>query len=654
MKDNFKRWLFIGLMTGFAGLISFFILIISPSFALPDNYGARSFYFPLVSRGKETPTATVDELLLITEVLYDPIGEEPKGEWIELTNFGTQSINLVEYKIGDAYNQGDHEGMYQFPQGAVIGSNQVVVLANRGDIFKSQFGFDPDYEINDSDPLIPNLSKYPEWATYPLSLTNLGDEIVVLDGENKQVDTVCWGDSTAECMDAPAPLTGEGRSLERYPPYQDRDSFQDWVIQDEPSPGRVDLSTPTPTTTPTKTPNPNTSTPAPILLLSEVLYDPLGDQPAGEWVELYNAGEWIADLSDYKVGDEETEGDGEGMYQFPLGAEILPGEVVLIANQSRTFMQIYGFAANFEFVDSDVDVPDMTKYSDWAGGSVNFAVDGDDVLLLDGDDDLVDAMSWGGSTFAFDPSIPEVQTGHSLERFPPSLDTDSSADWRDQSDPDPGEVDLSTPTPTTSPTSTATPSPSPTATATSTQTGTPTDTPTTTPQPTLVINEIHADPHPTDGDANGDGSVDSLDDEFIELVNISGFAVDIGGWSYGDEVKIRHTFQPGTVIPHGCGIVIFGGGEPAGDFGGALVGIASTGTLGLNNEGDTVTLYDLDAGAVVSYSYGEEGWDDQSLTRDPDVIGPEPLVKHSQATGAGGALYSPGTRVAGTPFWGCP
>ncbi|MGD2156340.1 MAG: lamin tail domain-containing protein [Anaerolineales bacterium] len=337
MKAQIKRWMIVGLLTGFTSLISILILIINPSPVNSLNLVAQSIHFPLVARGKDTPTATVEELLLITEVMYDPLGEEPEGEWIELTNFGTQSIQLDDYKIGDAYNQGDHEGMYQFPQGAVIGSNQVIVLANRGHAFKLRYGFNPDYEINDSDPSIPNLSKYAAWANYPLLLTNQGDEILILDDENNQVDVVCWGHSIAGCLDSPAPTTEEGRSLERYPPYQDSDSFQDWVIQDEPSPGRVDLSTPTPTVTPTKTPQPKTSTPAPILLLSEILYDPIEEQPAGEWIEIYNAGEWIADISDYKLGDEETQGGGEGMYKFPPGSEILPGEVIVIANQSNVF-----------------------------------------------------------------------------------------------------------------------------------------------------------------------------------------------------------------------------------------------------------------------------------------------------------------------------
>ena len=54
-----------------------------------------------------------------------------------------------------------------------------------------------------------------------------------------------------------------------------------------------------------------------------------------------------------------------------------------------------------------------------------------------------------------------------------------------------------------------------------------------------------------------------------------------------------------------------------------------------------------------SYTYGSEGGDDQSLTRDPDISGPDPMVKHSQIEGANGALFSPGTRVDGSFFDGC-
>ncbi|MBN1217989.1 MAG: lamin tail domain-containing protein, partial [Anaerolineae bacterium] len=168
-----------------------------------------------------------------------------------------------------------------------------------------------------------------------------------------------------------------------------------------------------------------------------------------------------------------------------------------------------------------------------------------------------------------------------------------------------------------------------------------------------VINEIHADPAPDlTGDANGDGIRDESDDEFIEIVNNTGSVVDISGWTLADGVGVKHTFPAGTIVSGQCPVVVFAGGTPAGAFGGATVQTASTGQLGLNNAGDTITLNDGLADQAV-YTFGSEGGNDQSLTRDPDLIGIEPLVLHSTAAGSGGSLFSPGVRVDGSIFAVC-
>lgn len=166
-----------------------------------------------------------------------------------------------------------------------------------------------------------------------------------------------------------------------------------------------------------------------------------------------------------------------------------------------------------------------------------------------------------------------------------------------------------------------------------------------------VINEILADPDASEGDANGDGTVNTTEDEFVEIVNNSGESQDISGWTLADGYSVRHTFPSGTVIPDQGAVVVFAGGTPAGSFGGAIVQTSSSGQLGLNNSGDTVTLNNGTAD-VTAYTYGSEGGDNQSLTRDPDITGPEPLVKHSEATGSGGALFSPGTQIDGSQFPG--
>ena len=171
-----------------------------------------------------------------------------------------------------------------------------------------------------------------------------------------------------------------------------------------------------------------------------------------------------------------------------------------------------------------------------------------------------------------------------------------------------------------------------------------------------VINEIHADPDGSiAGDANGDGVREASADEFVEVVNNTGADVDISGWTLSDnDTPTVFTFPNGTVIPDQCAIVLFGGGTPAGSFGGAFV-FTDDGTIGtgLGNSGDDIIFTD-GTNTIATASYGSEGGDNQSLTRDPDITGSDsPFTKHTSAAGANGALFSPGTQVDGTPFPGC-
>lgn len=172
------------------------------------------------------------------------------------------------------------------------------------------------------------------------------------------------------------------------------------------------------------------------------------------------------------------------------------------------------------------------------------------------------------------------------------------------------------------------------------------------PQTGWVINEILADPaNNITGDANGDGVINTTQDEFVEIVNNTGETVNISGWTLSDAIGVRHVFPIGSVIPHQGAVVVFAGGNPTGTFGDALVETASTGQLGLNNTGDRVALNN-GSDDVAIYIYGSEANTDQSVTRDPDITGPEPLIRHTLATGSSGALFSPGTQVNGMKFPG--
>lgn len=85
------------------------------------------------------------------------------------------------------------------------------------------------------------------------------------------------------------------------------------------------------------------------------------------------------------------------------------------------------------------------------------------------------------------------------------------------------------------------------------------------PPPTagLVITEVLADP-PSDYDANGDGSPDVVQDEFVELVNASSVRVDLSGATLSDGIRVRYTFADGTSVSPGEFVLVFGGGFVSG------------------------------------------------------------------------------------------
>jgi hypothetical protein len=169
------------------------------------------------------------------------------------------------------------------------------------------------------------------------------------------------------------------------------------------------------------------------------------------------------------------------------------------------------------------------------------------------------------------------------------------------------------------------------------------------PSPKLIINEVLYDP-PSDiiGDANGDGTREAQEDEFIEFYNY-GSDLDISGWSVHDNAQERHIFPEGTVIPEASALVLFGGGTPTGIFGGSIVQVASEGILNMNNAGDFVTVYDINNISVLTFDIEPlSNNPDESYNRNPDITGE--FEQHAGIPEANGALFSPGTRVDGSNF----
>jgi hypothetical protein len=170
------------------------------------------------------------------------------------------------------------------------------------------------------------------------------------------------------------------------------------------------------------------------------------------------------------------------------------------------------------------------------------------------------------------------------------------------------------------------------------------------------VNEFLADPPDgAAGDVNGDGNRDSAADEFVEIVNRTPAPIAVGGFTISDSTEVRFTFPVGTSIPSTEVAVIFGGGSPSGDFGNAMgSGLVFTATLSLNNGGDVITIRDGSGNVVESVAFGgSEGSANQSVNRNPDIVGTS-FALHSSIADSGGRRFSPGTRTNGVPFTVAP
>jgi hypothetical protein len=173
----------------------------------------------------------------------------------------------------------------------------------------------------------------------------------------------------------------------------------------------------------------------------------------------------------------------------------------------------------------------------------------------------------------------------------------------------------------------------------------------------FLINEVNYDPESgLEGDANGDGTRSAHDDEFIEFYN-SGPEIDLAGYTISDVDAVRHTFPSGeSLIPSNGVLVVFGGsyggaGDPVGNFGGAIVQVANgfENRLNMNNSGDFMTISDPSGTPILTFDIEPlSNNPNESYTRNPDLIGE--FEQHSGIESSGGRLFSPGTKLDGTPF----
>jgi phosphatidylserine/phosphatidylglycerophosphate/cardiolipin synthase-like enzyme len=183
--------------------------------------------------------------------------------------------------------------------------------------------------------------------------------------------------------------------------------------------------------------------PAAYPLISEVLYDSYGADN-GEFVEMVNPTPQTVDLGNYSLSDATDPADYEDLRRFPVGTKLDPGKPLVVAVSGQDFWQEYGRFPDFEILETLEIVPNLVDDPDWGDPSTflrlgNF---GDEIILRDRDDHIVDALIYGTGELVETIGCPLLQgTNHSYERHPYWRDTDNClVDFRDWPFPSPGQL----------------------------------------------------------------------------------------------------------------------------------------------------------------------------------------------------------------------
>jgi hypothetical protein len=201
--------------------------------------GAHDLWLPTVYH----EAVSEADHIVISEAVFKLPGGAEKGEWIELYNPLTEAVNLGGWKLGDAVYRRDYERRYAFPEGTTIAPGGTLVIARQAVAYRmlayeSQATADLEWRNSDKTPNLIRTA----WGEDEFLLGNGGDEVLLVDSQNRVVDVLVYGSGVYAGMVPFSDLDSmyNGNSLERWPANRDSDDCnRDFRIRYTPAPGVV-------------------------------------------------------------------------------------------------------------------------------------------------------------------------------------------------------------------------------------------------------------------------------------------------------------------------------------------------------------------------------------------------------------------------------
>jgi hypothetical protein len=231
--------------------------------------------------------------------MYHPQDTIPCGEFLEIVNRGSSPVNL-----GGWYLQDEQQVMYTLPVNTILNGEDYLVFYN-----------DP----NAVECYV--LGSIQAFGPYDGKLDNGGEHILLKNASGTLIDEVNYDDDPPW----PTEADGAGPSLELIDPAANNNSYANWGLGKLYSPGMS---------------NDPVAPGGGDIVITEIMYKPLkerfmytmnpfwasnpyhwkdGDDPVGEFIELFNRGAEPINLANWKVTDKEGV-----LYQFTTSAILNP------------------------------------------------------------------------------------------------------------------------------------------------------------------------------------------------------------------------------------------------------------------------------------------------------------------------------------------
>ncbi|MBI3232542.1 MAG: lamin tail domain-containing protein [Bacteroidetes bacterium] len=236
----------------------------------------------------------------VSEINYNCNDKMNSGNWIELHNYDTLSIDLTGYKLKTSKDY----AVYEFKDNFILPPNGYTVVCEDTALFKKVY---------------PTV--YNRIGNIGFPLDNGGDSIVIIDNKGKNRIAFVYGDT----LPWPETVDGTGRTMElksdtsimKY-----GDSWFNGCIGG--SPGRA------------YTPCVDN------VYITEINYHARSSHDAGDWIELYNSTSNNLTLSNWHFKD----GDDTHDFVFPAGTVIKPYEYLVVSNDLTKFANVYPTVIN--------------------------------------------------------------------------------------------------------------------------------------------------------------------------------------------------------------------------------------------------------------------------------------------------------------------